>query len=86
MNKRQVQARLVERGSSFRQFALAHGYHPRTVTQVVGRYAGQSRFPRGRLSFRILQELSEAIGREVVPGLLEEARRVSAAESERPVS
>jgi len=72
MNKRQIQARLIERGSNFRQFALAHGYEPRTVTQVVTRWAGKRDLPRGRLSFRILHDLSQEIGREVCPGLFDE--------------
>lgn len=70
MNKRQIQAKLIEGGSNFRQFALTHNYQPRTVTQVVDRWAGKKDFPRGRLSFRILRDLSTAIGREVTPGLL----------------
>lgn len=73
MKKQQIQARLVEQGSSFRQFALAHGYGPRTVTQVVSRWAGRKDMPRGRLTFRILQDLSREIGTEVLPGILEAA-------------
>jgi len=49
MEKRQIQARLMERGSNFRQFALSHGYEVRTVTQVVQRWAGHNKLPRGRL-------------------------------------
>lgn len=41
MNKQQVRARLVERGSSLRQFALNAGYEPRTVTRAVSRWAGK---------------------------------------------
>lgn len=70
MNKLQIQARLVERGSNFRKFALARGYEPRTVTQVVARWAGQKGLPRGRLSFQILMELSRMIEVEIVPGIL----------------
>lgn len=70
MNKRQIQARLIEQNSNFRKFALSRGYEPRTVTQVVNRWAGKSELPRGRLSFRILRDLSRAIGREISPGLL----------------
>lgn len=65
MNKQQVRARLVERGSSLRQFALNAGYEPRTVTQAVSRWAGKSELPRGRLTYRILRDLSVAIGKEV---------------------
>jgi hypothetical protein len=70
--KRQIQARLIEQGSNFRQFALSHGYEVRTVTQVVQRWAGQKTLPRGRLTFQILQDLSRLIGKEVLPGILPE--------------
>jgi hypothetical protein len=70
MKAKQVQARLVERGSSYRQFALSHGYKPRTVTQVVTRWAGKTTQPNGRLSYAILRDLSRFIGNEVVPGVL----------------
>ena len=83
MNHRQIYARLIEKGSNFRQFALAHGYEPRTVTQVVSRYAGQRDLPRGRLSFQILQDLSREIGREVVPGALPELKNVAASSRRR---
>lgn len=69
MQKRHLLARLVERESNFRRFALARGYEPRTVTQVVDRWVGGNELPRGRLSFRILLDLSNEVGREVVPGL-----------------
>lgn len=70
MKPRQIQARLVERDSSYRQFAIAHGYKPRTVTQVVARWAGRDELPRGRLSYRILRDLSRAIDQEVAPGVM----------------
>lgn len=73
MEKRQIQARLIERDSNFRQFALAHGYEVRTVTQVVQRWAGHNKLPRGRLTFQILRDLSRVIGREVLPGILAES-------------
>lgn len=72
MEKRQIQARLIERGSNFRQFALSHGYEVRTVTQVVQRWAGHNKLPRGRLTFQILRDLSRVIGKEVLPGILAE--------------
>jgi hypothetical protein len=81
MNKRQIHARLIERGSNFRQFALSHGYEPRTVTQAVERWAESETLPRGRLTFRILRELSQEIGAEVVPGILDETE-----EDRRPAS
>jgi len=70
MKKQQIHARLIEKGSNFRRFALAHGYKPRTVTQTVKRWAGSDDQPRGRLSFAILQTLSREIGSEIVPGAL----------------
>ena len=73
MEKRQIQARLIERGSNFRQFALSHGYEVRTVTQVVQRWAGHNKLPRGRLTFQILRDLSRVIGKEVLPGILAES-------------
>ncbi|MGV6473194.1 hypothetical protein [Azotobacter vinelandii] len=73
MNKRQIQARLIEKGSNFRRFALTHGYEPRTVTQAVQRWAGASTLPNGRLTFSILRDLSLAIGAEVLPGILADA-------------
>lgn len=69
MAYRAVQARLVAQDSSFRQFALEHGYEPRTVTQVVTRWAGRNDMPRGSLSFRILLELSKTIQQEIIPGI-----------------
>lgn len=72
MAPNQIRARLVENGSSFRQFALAHGYEPRTVTQAVERWAGQEGLPRGRLTFSILRDLSREIGEEILPGILAE--------------
>ena len=38
MEKHQVRARLVERGSSYRQWAIVNNYQPRTVTQAVSRW------------------------------------------------
>lgn len=73
MTPNQIRARLVEKGSSYRQFALARGYEPRNVTQVVARWAGTDRLPNGRLAFAILRDLSREIGTDVVPGILEEA-------------
>lgn len=70
MSPNQIRAKLVENGSSFRQFALAHGYEPRTVTQAVERWAGQDGLPRGRKTFRILRDLSQVIGQEILPGIL----------------
>lgn len=69
MTKNQILARLIERGSNFRQFALAHDYNPRSVVQAVERYAGTNEHPRGILTIRILQDLSTTIGEPVLPGL-----------------
>lgn len=69
MTPNQIRARLAEKGSSYRKFALARGYEPRNVTQVVARWAGADRFPNGRLAYAILKDLSEEIGADVVPGI-----------------
>ena len=79
MEKRQIQARLIERGSNFRQFALSHGYEVRTVTQVVQRWAGNKKLPRGRLTFQILRDLSRVIGKEILPGILAESAEQNSA-------
>lgn len=70
MNKLQVRARLIEQGISLRQFALTHGYEPRTVTQVMDRWLGSQTLPNGRVSFSIMRDLSIAVGEELIPGLL----------------
>src|SRR5690606_175081 len=62
MTPNQIRARLIEQGSSLRQFALQHGYEPRTVNQVVARHAGQQTLPNGRLAFEILSKLAANIG------------------------
>ena len=69
MTKNQILARLIERDSNFRRFALAHGYRPRTVQQVVTRYAGTDLRPRGLLTYCILRDLSNMIGEPVIQGL-----------------
>lgn len=73
MTKRQIHARLIERGSSVRAWSLAHGYKPRTVTMVLERYAGGVAEPRGRLTYRILRDLSRELDTEIIPGVLREA-------------
>lgn len=70
MEKHQVRARLVERGSSYRQWAIVNNYQPRTVTQAVSRWAGKSELPRGRLTYRILRDLSQELGQEITRGVL----------------
>lgn len=72
LTKLQIRARLMERDSSLRQFALTHGYKPRTVTQIVSRWAGSESLPNGRVSFRIMRDLSKVIDAEVIPGILNE--------------
>lgn len=71
MNKRQIQARLIEQGLNFRQFALTKGYEPRTVTQTVERWACSETLPNGRIAFSIMRDLSQQIGVELIPGLLD---------------
>jgi len=69
MTRNQIQARLIERDSNFRRFALARGYKPRTVQQVVERYADTGKTPRGILTYKILRDLSAAIGQPVIDGM-----------------
>lgn len=75
MNGNQIRARLIEKGSSFRQFAMAHGYNPRNVTLVVARWAGEKRLPYGKKAFAILHDLSIEVGEELIPGLLNDDER-----------
>lgn len=51
MTHNHIRARLIEQGLSFCQFALAHGYDPRTVTQTVTRWAGSQTLPNSRIAF-----------------------------------
>lgn len=71
MHKRSVHAGLIERGETFRSWSLRRGYCPRTVTEVVGRWAGRKTLPRGAVARKILKDISEDLGREVAPGILE---------------
>lgn len=71
MTPNQIRARLIEQDLSFRQFALARGYDPRTVTQTVTRWAGSDTLPNGRIAFSIMRDLSRQIGAELIPGLLD---------------
>lgn len=57
-------------GLTYRQWALRRNYGPRTVTQAVSRWAGKKELPRGRLTYRILRDLSRDIKKELVPGVL----------------
>lgn len=67
-----IRACLLEKDSSLRQFALKHGYEPRTVTQVLTRWVGAEHLPQGRIAFCILRDLSKTVGYEVLPGILGE--------------
>jgi len=40
------------------------------VAQAVSRWSGKADLPRGRLTYRILRDLSRFIGKEIVPGVL----------------
>lgn len=71
MTANQLRARLMERNSNLRRFALKHSYEARTVQQVVHRYAGTGRIPRGITTFNILRDISRFIGEPVIEGLEE---------------
>jgi hypothetical protein len=73
VKKARVRSILVAREMSYRRWAMDRGFDPRLVTSVVSRYAGTHKLPRGRLSYRILRDLSEFIGEEIVPGVLKDA-------------
>lgn len=73
VTKREIQALLIMRNSNFLKFAAKYGYLARTVTQVVDRWAGKKELPQGRLSFRILVDLSREIDQEITPGLFSQA-------------
>lgn len=70
---RRVHAALILSGYSYASWAEARGYLPRTVIQSVHRYAGTKNQPQGRLTWRILCELSQELSIELVPGSLKEA-------------
>jgi hypothetical protein len=69
MTPNQLRARLLERNTNMRQFALKHQIEPRTVQQTVHRYVGTNRTPRGLLTWRILKLLSREIDQPVIDGL-----------------
>jgi hypothetical protein len=73
MTKNEILTHLFLRGQTLRGWARAHGYKPGTVDKVVARWAGCQDEPQGRLSYRILRDLSVEMGREIVPGLLRQA-------------
>lgn len=72
MQHKDIHARMILLDTSFTRWAVDNGYNPRSVTQAVKRWAGADTLPRGRLTFRILQDLSRFIGQEILPGLLAE--------------
>lgn len=72
MNPQAVRAQLMLRGLSYRAWARARKYEPRMVVYAVNTYAGGDRLPRGRLTFRILRDLSKTIGKDIVPGVTKE--------------
>lgn len=69
MQKNSVLARFVKEGTTLRKWAKENRYNPRTVYQVLDRYAGTQETPRGVTGFNILRALSNEIGAEIVPGL-----------------
>jgi gp16 family phage-associated protein len=77
MTNNQIRARLIEQGLSFRQFALANGYDPRTVTQTVMRWAGSETLPNGRIAFSIMRDLSRPARQHVCPSRLTVSRKPS---------
>lgn len=70
LTKREIHARLIEKGTTFRRWSLEHGYKPRTVLMTVERWAERDDQPRGRLTYQILSDLSRFTGIEIVQGAL----------------
>lgn len=69
-----VRARLLSRtGMSIRAWSMARNYKPRNVHAALTRWAGRNRPPMGRIAFRVLRDMSQDIGEEIVPGLFDEA-------------
>lgn len=82
MTKLQIRARLIEQGYSLRQFAITHGYDPRTLTQTLDRWLGSETLPSGPLAFSIMHDLSIAVGEELIPGLLKHPFAASTASAQ----
>lgn len=69
---RKLKAALLLRGYNLTSWSEAHGFLPRTVHACVHRYAGTQDAPQGRLTWKILCELSREVGMELSPGSLSE--------------
>jgi hypothetical protein len=72
MTRKELNVLLAEQETNLSQWAKANGYQPRTVAQVVSRYLGKDRKPRGLTTYKILRDLSRMLGQEIIPGILEE--------------
>jgi hypothetical protein len=70
MKRKQLNVLLAEKEITLRQWAIEHGYEPRTVTQTVKRYLNTDSQPRGAQAKAILKGLSRTLGAEIVPGIL----------------
>lgn len=64
-----IRGRLMMRGESVASWAAARGYQPRTVRQVIRRWAGRSGVPQGVLTSRILADLTRDLDITIVPGI-----------------
>lgn len=70
--KRRIRAGLMRKNKTMRSWALERGFKPRTVAVVVDRWAGKDTQPQGPMAYNILRGISQEIGREIVPGILED--------------
>lgn len=70
VTKRDIYARLIQRGTTLHAWSFAHGYKPRTVLAAVDRWSERDDQPRGRLTYQILRDLSLYTGVEIVPNIL----------------
>ena len=68
MSSQRIYAALRARGTSVPAWARAHGYQPRTVYQVIERWAHRTdRPPHGGMARQIIADLRAELGPELVP-------------------
>ena len=70
IDRRTMNSALAGAGITLRQWAIAHGYAPRTVQQAVSRYLGAAKQPRRGKTKAILFGLSKTLSMEIVPGIV----------------
>ncbi|PMN73801.1 hypothetical protein BCT27_01410 [Enterovibrio norvegicus] len=59
----EVQGALRSKRWTVRSWAIAHGYHPRTVLHCIERFAPEKEIsPKRKLAKKIMHDLSETLG------------------------